>query len=216
MKKIGYVVLILTMAIFVITPLSIEARGGYSGGHGGGYSGGHSGGHGGIRGGSYSGIRGGGHGGSRGRGYSGGHGGYNGRWYYGGWWYPWAVTIPFLPFYYQTIWVGGYPYYYANGSYYAPTTDGYMMVNPAQDAVNQIPPSAPSIEKLFIYPRQGQSEELQVKDREECQGWAASQTGYEPTKPPAGDITEAQRNQIRADYQRAKCACLEGRGYTVR
>jgi hypothetical protein len=199
MKKIGYVVLILTMAIFDITPLSIEARGGYSGGHGGGYSGGHSGGHGGIRGGSYSGIRGGGHGGSRGRGYSGGHGGYNGRWYYGGWWYPWAVTIPFLPFYYQTIWVGG-----------------YMMINPAQDAVNQIPPSAPSIEKLFIYPRQGQSEELQVKDREECQGWAASQTGYEPTKPPAGDITEAQRNQIRADYQRAKCACLEGRGYTVR
>ena len=109
-----------------------------------------------------------------------------------------------------------FPYYYANGSYYAPTTDGYMMVNPPQDAANQVPLSAPSVEKLFIYPSQGQSEELQVKDRDECQSWAKSQTGYESTKSPAVDMPEAQRNQIRADYQRAQSACLEGRGYNVR
>jgi hypothetical protein len=90
-------------------------------------------------GGSYGGYHGGYHGG-----YSGYHGGYHGGWYgghrgwyYGGWWYPWAAIIPVLPFYYQTVWIGSYPYYYADGIYYAPTAGGYMIVNPPQDAVSQ-------------------------------------------------------------------------------
>jgi hypothetical protein len=29
-------------------------------------------------------------------------------------------------------------------------------------------------------------------------------------------MPENQLNQLRAGYQRALCACLEGRGYTVR
>jgi hypothetical protein len=29
-------------------------------------------------------------------------------------------------------------------------------------------------------------------------------------------MTEAQRNQMRADYQRAQGACLDGHGYTVK
>jgi len=182
------------MAIFLITPLPSEARGGYGGGYGGGY-------HGGGYGGRY---------------HGGGYGGYRGYrgWYYGGWWYPWAVTIPFLPLYYQTVWVGGYPYYYADGTYYAPTSYGYMIVNPTQGTV-QVPPSAPSVERLFIYPSQGQSEQKQATDRYECHSWAVSQTGYDPTKPPAGVIA-AQMSQNHADYQRAMGACLEGRGYTVK
>ena len=209
MKKIACAVVILTMIIFLVNPLSSDARGGYGGGHGGGYGGGYSGGHGG----GYGGYHG---------GWYGGHGGYRG-WYYGGWWYPWAVAIPFLPFYYQTVWVGGYPYYYADGSYYAPTADGYMTVNPLQGAVNQIPPSTPSVERLFIYPRQGQSEEQQAKDRYECHSWAVSQTWREPRKVSMEEwafiiksMPEAQRNQMRTDYHRAMDACLDGRGYTMR
>jgi hypothetical protein len=120
-----------------------------------------------------------------------------------------------LPFYYQTIWVGGYPYYYADGTYYAPTADGYMTVNPPQGAVNQVPPSAPSVERLFIYPRKGQSEELQARDRYECHRWAVSQTHYDPTQPNSG-VPGTQLNQMRADYQRAMGACLDGRGYTMK
>jgi hypothetical protein len=194
MKKVAWAVLLFTMVIFLITPLSSNARGGYGGGHGGGYGGGYGGGHGGYHGGWYGGYRG---------------------WYYGGWWYPWAVTIPYLPFYYQTIWVGGYPYYYADGTYYAPTADGYMTVNPPQGAVNQVPPSAPSVERLFIYPRKGQSEELQARDRYECHRWAVSQTHYDPTQPNSG-VPGTQLNQMRADYQRAMGACLDGRGYTMK
>ena len=202
MKKVAWVILVLTMVIFLVNPLSSDARGGYGGGHGGGYGGGYGGGHGGGYGGGY----GGGHGGW--------YGGYRG-WYYGGWWYPWAIAIPYLPFYYQTIWVGGYPYYYADGTYYAPTADGYMTVNPPQGAVNQVPPSAPSVERLFIYPRKGQSEELQARDRYECHRWAVSQTHYDPTQPNSG-VPGTQLNQMRADYQRAMGACLDGRGYTMK
>jgi hypothetical protein len=71
-------------------------------------------------------------------------------------------------------------------------------------------------ERIFVYPRQDQSEELQAKDRYECHSWAMGQTGYDPMQPSAGDMPGAQRNQMRADYQRAQCACLDGRGYTVK
>ena len=167
--------------------------GGYHGGYGG-YHGGYGGYHGGYG------------------GYRGGSGHYHGGWYYGGWWYPWAATMAFLPFYYQTMWIGGYPYYYADGIYYAPTEGGYMVVNPPQGAVNQAPPSAPSVEQLFIYPRKGQSEKQQSEDRYQCHRWAVGQTGYDPTQP-AGGVPSVQK---RSDYQRAMSACLDARGYTAK
>ncbi|MGO9137942.1 MAG: DUF6515 family protein [Syntrophales bacterium] len=144
-------------------------------------------------------------------GYHGWHGGYHG-WYYGGWWYPWAPIVAFLPFYYTTVVIGGYPYYYADGYYYAPVEGGYMIVNPPQGAVNQVPPSAPPAEQLFIYPRKGQSEKQQADDRYQCHRWAVGQTGYDPTQPTGG----APAVQKRADYQRAMSACLDARGYTAR
>jgi hypothetical protein len=42
------------------------------------------------------------------------------------------------------------------------------------------------------------------------------QTGYDPTKPPPGDLSPVQTSQKSADYQRALGACLDARGYTVR
>ena len=126
---------------------------------------------------------------------------------------PFGLVAPFLPPYYTTIWVGGVPYYYANEVYYTQGPNGYAVVEPPKGDVSQAPPSTSS--QIFIYPRQGQSEQKQATDRYECHRWAVSQTGFDPTQPPAG-VLESQMKQKRADYQRAMGACLDGRGYTVK
>jgi hypothetical protein len=130
---------------------------------------------------------------------------------------PFGIVVPFLPPFYATIWVGGLPYHYANDVYYTQGAGGYVVVEPPKGEVSQSPPSAGqmSSDQLFIYPRQGQSEQKQATDRYECHRWATSQTGFDPTQPPAG-VPAAQMSQKRADYQRAIGACLDGRGYTVK
>ena len=193
MKKVACAVLILTLTVFLINPLSSEARGGYGGG--GGHSGSYS------RGG-YGG--GGGHSGSYARGGHWGGGGHSGSYSRGGGWWPWAV-------------IGGAailaPFYYS--PYYEPPP--VVIQEQPSVYVQPAPSLTPSLaERIFVYPRQGQSEELQAKDRYECHGWAMGQTGYDPTQPSANDMPGAQRNQMRADYQRAMGACLDGRGYTMR
>jgi hypothetical protein len=149
MKKAACAVLIFIMIIFLVNPLSSDARGSH--------------------------------------------------W---GWWVPWAV-------------IGGAavlsPYY---APYYAPPP---VVIREQPQVYFQPAPSVPpsSAERIFVYPRQGQSEELQAKDRYECHSWAVSQTHYDPTQPTSG-IPEAQLNQMRADYPRAMGACLDGRGYTMK
>jgi len=154
MKKVACAVLILTMVIFLINPLSSDARGGH--------------------------------------------------W---GWWAPWAViggAAVLAPYYYA-------PYY---SPYYAPPP---VIIREQPPVYLQPAPSLTpsSTERIFVYPRQGQSDELQAKDRYECHSWAVSQTHHDPTQPVSG-MPEAQLNQMRADYQRAQGACLDGRGYTMK
>jgi hypothetical protein len=130
-----------------------------------------------------------------------------------GWWVPWAViggaAVLAAPYYYR-------PYYYA--PYYSPPP----VIIREQSPVYIQPSPSPSLspppptERIFVYPRQGQSEATQAKDRYECHSWAVSQTGFDPTQPSAGDMPEARRNQMRSDYQRAQGACLDGRGYTMK
>ncbi|MGA3084200.1 MAG: hypothetical protein ABSE95_05345 [Thermodesulfobacteriota bacterium] len=98
------------------------------------------------------------------------------------------------------------------GYYYPPSYD-----YPPPPEGNQAPPSASqgSDSRMFIYPRQGQSEEKQAKDFDECHIWAVSQTGFDPKKPFEG-APDAQRIQKSADYLRAICACLDAHGYTLR
>ena len=113
------------------------------------------------------------------------------------------------------LWPYYSPYYYP---YYSPYYEPPVVIQeqPPVD-VQPAPSVTPSLaEKIFVYPRLGQSEELQAKDRYECHSWAVSQTHYDPTQPSTDDIPAAQRNQLRADYRRAEDACLDGRGYTVR
>ena len=71
------------------------------------------------------------------------------------------------------------------------------------------------LKRFFVYPRKGQSEEQQAKDRYECHIWAVGQIGWDPTQP-TGAVPEAQMNQKRADYKRAMGACLDAHDYTVK
>ena len=176
--------------------------------------GGHAGaaaGHGG--GGHYGGGHYGGYHGGYGYGWHGGHwhGGYG---FYGPWgWGGLGLGLYFatLPFYYSTLWWDGIPYYYADNTYYRwnDVVNQYETVAPPPGSENQAAQS-PAVSDLIAYPKTGQNQEQQGKDKFECHRWAVAQTGFDPTQP-AG--TGSGR---RSDYFRAQAACLEGRGYSVK
>jgi hypothetical protein len=133
---------------------------------------------------------------------------------------PIGLFIPFLPFAYTTIWFHGIPYYYANETYYTQTPGGYVVAEPPQVEMTETPPETGNDEyfaddKMFIYPRNGQSAEQQDVDRYECHQWASEQTNYDPTKIPP-EMPAEKIMQQRSDYQRAMAACLDGRGYTAK
>jgi hypothetical protein len=128
---------------------------------------------------------------------------------------PIGVAIPILPPFYTVLWVGGVPYYYANGIYYVwyPAQQAYVVTSPPPESAVSDKPAEP--EKLFIYPKQGQSEKQQAEDRYQCHQWAVEKSGYDPTRA-GGDVPEEEYFNKRADYQRAMKACLEARGYSVK
>ena len=193
---------------------------GFGGGHFAGHFGGHFARHGfGGRGGYYGGGRG-------GYGWRGGHGWRGG---YGGWGWGLGLYVPFLPWYYDTYWWGDVPYYYADGNYYLwdNDADAYESVEPP-GTLTQTPPypssmgqDAPLVSpELFAYPKAGQSEAQQKRDKDECSHWAASQTGTNATATPvqAAEPAESDRQaaSARQAYLRAEAACLEARNYSVR
>jgi hypothetical protein len=154
---------------------------------------------------------------------------YRGGEYYfhgGAWYRPWGprflvvappigIGLAFLPPYYTTVWFGGVPYYYADGSYYLwqPERREYVVTAPPPDGApaSTTPPTNP---ELFAYPKNGQNREQQASDRYECHKWASTQSGFDPTQP-LGGVAAAEADARRADYQRAEKTCLEGRGYSV-
>jgi hypothetical protein len=133
-----------------------------------------------------------------------------------------GLFVPVLPSFYTTLWWGGVPYYYADDVYYRYYPGrGYRVVDapsgePSRtEASSSASAPAAAGSELFIYPKNGQSEEQQSKDRYECHSWAASQSGFDPTQP-LGGVEESEAPAKRADYQRAQTACLEARGYSVK
>jgi hypothetical protein len=127
---------------------------------------------------------------------------------------PIGVFVPFLPAYYTTVWVGGYPYYYANDAYYSwvPSQGQYEVVDPpGENAASTEPPAAAG--ELYSYPKNGQSPEQQEQDRYECHRWAVDQSGFDPTQSGGGTPPDPAK---RPGYDHAMTACLEGRGYTVK
>jgi hypothetical protein len=86
----------------------------------------------------------------------GGHGHYyyrGGRWYNGGWFWGGVATglvigatVASLPPYYNTVYVGGVPYYYDGTYYYQSGPTGYVVVQqPAQAPVVVAPAVATSV-----------------------------------------------------------------------
>lgn len=126
---------------------------------------------------------------------------------------PIGVVIPFLPDYYDSRVINGETYYVSDGTYYraTPRGDGYIVTTPPSDA----PEAAAPMDKVFVYPRNGQSQKQQDKDRYECHDWAIGQSGFDPTQAHGG-VDAGQVDTKSADYQRAMQACLDGRGYTVK
>ncbi|MGO9038366.1 MAG: hypothetical protein ACLPX1_06035 [Steroidobacteraceae bacterium] len=164
-------------------------------------------------------------------GYHGGYGGYHGYstgaywgggYWHGGYWprayygYGFSWFLPLLPIGYATYWYGGIPYYYANDVYYTwnPDYQGYTATDPPpvadpSGAAAEVAPATGgpgagaqgTAGQIFMYPMNGQSPEQQSIDRQQCQQWAAQQTG--------------QGAASGSDYQRAVMACIEGRGYSA-
>lgn len=185
-------------AVAIFIPIQVNAAPHFSGGFHGGYGG-------------YHGVYGGGYGGRYAYGYRGGYGyGYRGGYGYGccGWGWPGGLFLATLPLYYSTWWWGGLPYYYAYNNYYVwnPDVAQYQSVAPPAGMTSQGPPGTGAARgaDLFAYPKNGQSQEQQARDRQECRDWAATQTG---------NGAPAQGSEVSV---RAQVACLEGRGYSVR
>ncbi len=124
-----------------------------------------------------------------------------------------------LPPFYTTVWLGGVPYYYADDVYYRwdAGVDAYQVVDPPanSDVAGAPPPQPPNdASQLYIYPKNGQTQDQQAQDRYECHSWANGQTGFDPTQP-GGGVSPDQNAASGAQYRRAMTACLEARGYSV-
>ncbi len=138
----------------------------------------------------------------------------------GGWGRPIArhyprhgLVIDYRPALWTLVTVGAFSYLYANGVYYREhDSGGYVVVAPPADEVVL---SAPPAETRYVYPRQNQSADRQASDEYECHRWAVQQTGFDPSSVATGTARQSSAEQ-RAGYPRARDACLESRGYTVR
>jgi hypothetical protein len=123
-----------------------------------------------------------------------------------------GLFVASLPYYYSTRWWDGVPYYYADNVYYR-YNDGvrqYEKVSPPSGLQQQA--GSPSVTELYAYPKNGQSEEQQSKDKYDCHAWARTQSGFDPTDSAAAQSGSGNRDE----YLRAQTACLEGRGYSVK
>ncbi len=154
-------------------------------------------------------------------------GGANYRFYDGVWYSPWrsswvvvrppyGIVLGDIPAWFTPITIAGIVYLYANGVYYRNRAEGgYEVVQPPVQgqSLSAVPP------KSYVYPRNGQTAQQQATDEYECHRWAVTQTGFDPTGAAVGQAPLPARSSTSnpaADYERARGACLEGRGYTVR
>ncbi|MCI0506313.1 MAG: DUF6515 family protein [Gammaproteobacteria bacterium] len=123
---------------------------------------------------------------------------------------PIGALVHTLPVGFIAFSLGLSTYYFVNDTYYIwdePRQAYAVVEKPAgtDDAITEATSG-----RLFIYPKEGQSEEQQAKDRYECHRWAVTESRIDPTLED-----EDYSNEQKRDYQRAIAACLEGRGYTV-
>jgi hypothetical protein len=157
------------------------------------------------------------------------HGGYwNGRFWPRVYYRPNFIGFySYLPGTYSTFWWGGTSYYYVDDLYYtwSPARYGYVVTDPppyvdngtavtetSDSAAIESSESSGGSANVYVYPRNGQTEEQTSQDRYDCHQWAVSQTGFDPTMAST-DVSSAGTGS--ADYRRALVACLDARGYSA-
>lgn len=133
---------------------------------------------------------------------------------------PLGIVVPILPPSYVVRPYGTTTYYVANDVYYTANASGggYIVTAPPDELPGpgtRPPASANPSDRIFIYPRNGQTKEQQDADRFACHEWAVDQSSFDPTQAQGGSAAR-ERGGKRTDYRRAIEACLDGRGYTVR
>lgn len=127
---------------------------------------------------------------------------------------PVGIWVPDLPSFATAVTIAGVAYLIVNDvAYRERAGGGYEVVAPALESGR--PADAALPDRVFIYPRNGQTAERQASDEYECHRWAVSQTGFDPSGAAVGQAGAGQPG-LRGDYLRAQAACLDGRGYTVR
>lgn len=132
---------------------------------------------------------------------------------------PDGVVIAARPAFYSLVTIGAIAYLDANGVYDRDHPGGgYEVVPPPVDGRSgtavPVQPSQQSASKPCVDPARAQSSAQQATDECECHAWAVSQTGFDPTAAATGQPTSNDLGQ-RDNDQRARSACLEGRGYTA-
>jgi hypothetical protein len=125
---------------------------------------------------------------------------------------PIGLIVPLLPDVYETRVIGSTTYFYSGETYYRAVPEGYVVSKAPGTVVTSTDASS---DKVFYYPRNGQSAAQQDEDRYQCYEWAVEQTGFDPTLPDGG-VSTSDGRRARADYGRAMDACMDGRGYTMR
>jgi hypothetical protein len=124
---------------------------------------------------------------------------------------PIGAVVHVLPVGFVAFTLGAFTYYYINETYYVWDEDeeAYVVVEKPPGADNAIKKETEG--RLYIYPKKGQSKELQAKDRYACHRWAVKETGVDPIEADEPPTHKQDKN-----YKRAITACLEGRSYTVK
>jgi hypothetical protein len=122
-----------------------------------------------------------------------------------------------LPPYCALVYWQGTGFYYADGIYFEwnGTAGGYQEVEPPAGLVQQLDSQNAADTDPFVFPVEGQTNAQLEADRAECDRWAVTQAGFDPStarpREQAADGFAAQRN----DYARADRLCLEARHYAV-
>ena len=125
---------------------------------------------------------------------------------------PIGARVHSLPRGYVSFGIGSRHYSYVNATFFLWDRERseYIVVEEpegAAAAMTSAQPEEPT--KLFVYPKQRQTQQQTDRDRYECYLWSATESNYDPT------YTDQPLANL-ADYNRAMSACLEGRGYTVK
>jgi hypothetical protein len=73
------------------------------------------------------------------------------------------------------------------------------------------PASSPGKIRFTAYPRNGQSPDQQARDQYDCYRFAVTETGFDPMS----GAVPATGKPGQAEFDRARAACFEGRGYSL-